>query len=164
VPQAIILEESEISPYEIRGAYMGSHVVFVSVGMLAAAGLNLAVKRQAPWLGHLVVLMGFWPALIVLLALPVLFETPNSLIQRGKLEEGRAALQLLRGPLCDVQQEYEELLAAASGPSGVRRCRSGCMAMLVLGTALHLLPCKRSKASSADTSVLTVVLSCYNKA
>ena len=65
-------------------------------------------------------------------------QTPNSLIQRGRVEEGRNALRDLRGPLAPtskVQSEFERILTAAGGDAsqqgGKVRGRSCCACVCV---------------------------------
>jgi hypothetical protein len=53
------------------------------------------------------------PALITVLLLLWLPETPSSLLQRGKLAEARLSLQRLRGMLHNTEQEYAEILQAS---------------------------------------------------
>lgn len=53
------------------------------------------------------------PALLTVLLLLWLPETPSSLLQRGKLAEARIALQRLRGMLHNTEQEYGEILKAS---------------------------------------------------
>lgn len=48
-----------------------------------------------------------------MMLVPWIPETPNSLIQRGKLEAGRAALQDIRGQMHDVDDEFAAILKAA---------------------------------------------------
>lgn len=55
--------------------------------------------------------MGAVPALVVLVGALLLPETPNSLIQRGRFDEGRKVLQRIRG-VDDVDTEYADILDA----------------------------------------------------
>jgi hypothetical protein len=53
------------------------------------------------------------PGLVVMLLVPLIPETPNSLIQRGQLDAGRTALQEIRGQLYSVDNEFSGILKAA---------------------------------------------------
>jgi hypothetical protein len=62
-----------------------------------------------------------------MMLVPLIPETPNSLIQRGELDAGRAALQEIRGQLYNVDNEFNGILKAAgiSNTTMVRCCIVG---------------------------------------
>lgn len=55
--------------------------------------------------------MGAVPSLILLFGSMMLPDTPNSLVQRGRAEEGRKVLQRIRGTE-HVDTEYEDICEA----------------------------------------------------
>jgi hypothetical protein len=65
-----------------------------------------------------------WPALVALFLVPLLPETPNSLMQRGQMAAARAALQEIRGPLVSVEEEFQGILAAAGIKDGQKQVRA----------------------------------------
>lgn len=56
-------------------------------------------------------LAGF-PALLLTIGALIVLDTPNSLIERGKLEEGKRVLRKIRG-IENVEPEFEELVEAS---------------------------------------------------
>jgi hypothetical protein len=52
------------------------------------------------------------PALLLTVGSLIVVDTPNSLIQRGKLEEGKAVLKRIRG-IDNVDPEYLEIVEAS---------------------------------------------------
>lgn len=52
------------------------------------------------------------PAILLTIGSLIVFDTPISLIERGKLEEGERVLMKIRGT-DDVELEFEELLEAS---------------------------------------------------
>ena len=64
-------------------------------------------------------LAGFPAGLLTIGAIFVL-DTPNSLIERGKLEEGKRVLRKIRG-VENVEPEFEELLEASRIAKAVKR-------------------------------------------
>jgi hypothetical protein len=58
-----------------------------------------------------------------MMLVPLIPETPNSLIQRGQWDAGRAALQEVRGQMYNVDDEFVGILKAAgiSHTTKVRR-------------------------------------------
>lgn len=53
------------------------------------------------------------PALMLTLGSLIVVDTPNSLIQRGKLEEGKAVLRKIRGTQ-NIEAEYLDILEASN--------------------------------------------------
>lgn len=71
------------------------------------------------------------PALIITAGSLVLTETPNSMIERGQLQEARAKLQRIRG-VVDVAEEFSDIVGASEASRRVehpwrdllrRKCR-----------------------------------------
>ena len=53
------------------------------------------------------------PAILLCLGGLLCLETPNSLIERGKTEQGRAVLRKIRGTNCNMQPEFEDMVEAS---------------------------------------------------
>lgn len=56
--------------------------------------------------------MGGLPALLLTLGAFLVVDTPNSLIERGHLEEGKSVLRKIRG-IDNIEPEFLELLDAS---------------------------------------------------
>ena len=61
------------------------------------------------------------PAIVLTLGGIFLPDTPNSLVQRGKVEEGRKVLVRIRG-VEDVDEELEDIKAAVKQSESVGAC------------------------------------------
>ncbi|XP_062171223.1 sugar transport protein 8-like [Alnus glutinosa] len=109
--QAVPLFISEIAPARYRGGLNICFQFLVTVGILCANVINYGTSRMHPrgWrvsLGGAAV-----PAIILLIGSLIIVETPTSLIERGKKDEGLRTLKKIRG-VDNVEKEFEELLHA----------------------------------------------------
>ncbi|XP_030464239.2 sugar transport protein 6-like [Syzygium oleosum] len=109
--QAVPLFISEIAPANYRGGLNICFQLLITVGILIANVINYGTSRLHPngWrvsLGGAAV-----PAAALLIGSLTIVETPTSLIERGKLDEGIRALKKIRGT-DNVDTEYEEILHA----------------------------------------------------
>ncbi|XP_030537569.1 sugar transport protein 6-like [Rhodamnia argentea] len=109
--QAVPLFISEIAPANYRGGLNICFQLLITVGILIANVINYGTSRMHPngWrvsLGGAAV-----PAIALLIGSLAIVETPTSLIERGKLDEGRRALKKIRGT-DNIDAEYEEILQA----------------------------------------------------
>ncbi|KAJ6430031.1 hypothetical protein OIU84_021444 [Salix udensis] len=91
--QAVPLFLSELAPAKIRGALNISFQLFITIGILIANIVNYA--------GSLAI-----------------HETPTSLIERKKVEEGRAVLKKIRG-VDNVDREYDSIVHACEVASQI---------------------------------------------
>ncbi|KAK3206471.1 hypothetical protein Dsin_020517 [Dipteronia sinensis] len=109
--QAVPLFISEISPAKYRGALNIVFQLLITVGILIANMINYGTSRLHPY-GWRVSLGGAAvPALILFVGSLMIVETPVSLIERGKVEEGLKTLKKIRG-VENVDREYEEIFQA----------------------------------------------------
>ncbi|KAM0988525.1 hypothetical protein FF1_012557 [Malus domestica] len=111
--QAVPLFLSEIAPTRIRG---GLNILFqlnVTLGILFANLVNYGTNKITGGWGWRVSLglAGFPAGLLTLGALFVV-ETPNSLVERGLLEQGKSVLKRIRGTE-NVEPEFLELVEAS---------------------------------------------------
>ncbi|XP_073225368.1 sugar transport protein 5-like [Cicer arietinum] len=106
--QATPLYLSEIAPPKWRGALSTSFQFFVQVGVVVAGCINyVTAKHPSGWrisLGLAVV-----PAALITIGAFIISDTPNSLVERGKIDQARKALHKIRGSN-NVEPELEELL------------------------------------------------------
>jgi MFS family permease len=135
--QAVPLFLSEIAPTRIRG---GLNILFqlnVTIGILFANLVNygtakyvvpapchhacavpalnrvrLCLCRIHPWGWRLSLSLAGIPALLLTLGALFVTDTPNSLIERGRLEEGKAVLKRIRGT-DNVEPEFNEIVEAS---------------------------------------------------
>ncbi|KAL1211790.1 Sugar transport protein 6 [Cardamine amara subsp. amara] len=117
--QAVPLFLSEIAPAQLRG---GLNIVFqlmVTIGILMANLVNYFTATVHPN-GWRYALGGAGiPAIILLFGSLLICETPTSLIERNKHEEGKEALRKIRG-VEDINDEYETIVHACDIASQVK--------------------------------------------
>ncbi|PUZ42152.1 hypothetical protein GQ55_9G562100 [Panicum hallii var. hallii] len=110
--QAVPLFLSEIAPTRIRG---GLNILFqlnVTIGILFANLVNYGTAKIHPWGWRLSLSLAGIPAVLLTLGALFVTDTPNSLIERGRLEEGKAVLKRIRGT-DNVEPEFNEIVEAS---------------------------------------------------
>ncbi|XP_068647433.1 sugar transport protein MST4-like isoform X2 [Aristolochia californica] len=110
--QAVPLFLSEIAPTRIRG---GLNILFqlnVTIGILFANLINYGTAKIHPWGWRLSLGLAGIPALLLTVGSILVVDTPNSLIERGHLDEGKAILKKIRGT-DNVEPEFLELVEAS---------------------------------------------------
>ncbi|KAL8144011.1 hypothetical protein V2J09_017043 [Rumex salicifolius] len=117
--ESVPLFLSEIAPIKYRGAVNILFQLLVTVGILIANLVNYATSSIHPngWrysLGGAVV-----PAILLLIGGFVITETPTSLVEHDKVDEGRAALRRIRG-VDDVEAELQQVVEACTQAKLVR--------------------------------------------
>ncbi|KAH0992710.1 hypothetical protein GBA52_004193 [Prunus armeniaca] len=94
----------------------GTNVLFqlnVTIGILFVNLINYGTSKIAGgWGWRLSLDLAGVPAAMLTLGSLVVVDTPNSLISRGKLEEGKAALKKIRG-VDNVEPEFLEIVDAS---------------------------------------------------
>ncbi|KAG8074071.1 hypothetical protein GUJ93_ZPchr0006g46098 [Zizania palustris] len=117
--QAVPLFLSEIAPTRIRG---GLNILFqlnVTIGILFASLVNYGTAKIHPWGWRLSLSLAGIPAGLLTLGALFVVDTPNSLIERGKLEEGKAVLKRIRGT-DNVEPEFNEIVEASRVAQAVK--------------------------------------------
>ncbi|KAL8047904.1 hypothetical protein ABFX02_07G030000 [Erythranthe guttata] len=111
--QAVPLFLSEIAPTRIRG---GLNILFqlnVTIGILFANLVNYGTAKIAGgWGWRLSLGLAGIPAGLLTIGALLVVETPNSLIERGRLDEGKAVLRRIRGT-DNIEPEFNELVEAS---------------------------------------------------
>lgn len=111
--QAVPLFLSEIAPTRIRG---GLNILFqlnITIGILFANLVNYGTaKIKGGWGWRLSLGLAGIPACLLTLGALFVVDTPNSLIERGHLDEGKAVLRKIRGT-DNIEPEYLELVEAS---------------------------------------------------
>jgi MFS transporter, SP family, sugar:H+ symporter len=106
--QATPLYLSEMAPFKMRGALNIMFQLAVTIGILAAQLINYGTINIAGYGWRISLALGGVPALMLFVGSIFLPDTPNSLVNRGLEDEGRAVLQRVRG--CnDVDVEFEDI-------------------------------------------------------
>jgi MFS family permease len=102
-----------MAPTKWRG---GLNILFqlaVTIGILFANLVNYFTGKVAPEGWRISLGLAGIPAALLTIGGIFLPETPNSLVQRGKLEAGRTVLRKIRG-IDNVETEFKDLQIAAT--------------------------------------------------
>ncbi|KAF7810938.1 sugar transport protein 13-like [Senna tora] len=111
--QAVPVFLSEIAPTRIRGALNILFQLNCTIGILLANIINwLTAKIEGGYGWRVSLAIAGGPALILTIGALMVDDTPNSLIERGKLEEGKKVLRKIRG-VENVEPEYLQLVEAS---------------------------------------------------
>ncbi|CAF2013715.1 unnamed protein product [Brassica oleracea] len=112
--QAVPLFLSEIAPTRIRGGLNTLFQLNVTIGILFANLVNYGTaKIKGEWGWRLSLGLAGIPALLLTVGALLVTDTPNSLVERGRLNEGKAVLRQIRGTV-NVEPEFADLLEASS--------------------------------------------------
>ncbi|CAL9157900.1 sugar transport protein 14-like [Musa acuminata AAA Group] len=117
--QAVPLYLSEIAPPKIRGAVNQLFQLTTVSGILVADVVNYFTEKLHPWGWRLSLGLAAVPAILMFIGGAFLPETPNSLVEQGKLEEARRILEKVRGTH-RVDAEFEDLKEASDAARAVK--------------------------------------------
>ncbi|GAB4839050.1 Sugar transport protein 14 [Ancistrocladus abbreviatus] len=117
--QAVPLYLSEMAPAKIRGAVNQLFQLTTCLGILIANFINYGTAKIHPWGWRLSVGLATLPATLMFVGGLFLPETPNSLVERGKLEEGRKVLEKVRGTK-NVDAEFADLVDASKQAQAIK--------------------------------------------
>ncbi|XP_074339275.1 sugar transport protein 13-like isoform X2 [Apium graveolens] len=118
---AVPLFLSEIAPTRIRGALNILFQLNVTIGILFANLVNYGTSKiEGGWGWRLSLGLAGIPAVLLTIGSLIVLDTPNSLIERGKLEEGKRVLRKIRG-IDNVEPEFEELVEASRVAKEVKK-------------------------------------------
>ena len=110
--QVVPMYLSEQAPYNLRGALNQMFQLLVTIGILVAQLINYGVQDwDEGW--RLALGLAAVPAIILTLGGIFLPESPNSLVERGYEEKGRAVLEKLRGTR-EVDAEFDDIKQAVA--------------------------------------------------
>ncbi|MCD7455060.1 Sugar transport protein 8 [Datura stramonium] len=110
---------TEVAPIQHRGAVNILFQLFVTIGIFIANLVNYGTSMMHPNGWRMSLGFAALPALFLLFGCFVITDTPTSLIERGKEEQGKAALIKIRG-VSNVEAEYQEIVAACEKAKQVK--------------------------------------------
>ncbi|KAK6263043.1 hypothetical protein QUC31_008859 [Theobroma cacao] len=111
--QSVPIYLSEMAPFRYRGALNIMFQITITFGIFVANLLNyFFAKIEGGWGWRLSLGGAVVPGLIIFLGSFCLSDTPNSLIERGELDEARVLLKKIRG-IDNVDEELNDLVEAS---------------------------------------------------
>lgn len=108
-----------MAPSKIRGAVNQLFQLTTCLGVLIANFVNYGVERIHPWGWRLSLGLAAVPATLMFVGGLFLPETPNSLVEQGRLEEGRRILEKVRGTT-KVDAEFQDLIDARNAAKAIK--------------------------------------------
>ncbi|KAL7093644.1 hypothetical protein ACP275_11G052000 [Erythranthe tilingii] len=117
--QAVPLYLSEMAPAKIRGAVNQLFQLTTCLGIFIANFVNYGVEKIHPWGWRLSLGLAAVPATFMFVGGLFLPETPNSLVEQGRLEEGRKILEKVRGT-SKVDAEFQDLIEASEAAKAIK--------------------------------------------
>jgi|FEC22Drversion2_1045045.scaffolds.fasta_scaffold00159_52 MFS transporter, SP family, galactose:H+ symporter len=109
---------AEAAPLQNRGGMISTYQLAVTVGILVSYLTGLAITGATTW--RLMFGLGAVPAVLLMVGLAFLPESPRWLMRRGQMSEAKASLARLRGERWDLQGELAEMADAAHADAGRR--------------------------------------------
>ncbi|KAJ9154286.1 hypothetical protein P3X46_027639 [Hevea brasiliensis] len=116
--QAVPLYLSEMAPAKVRGAVNQLFQLTTCLGILIANLINYGTEKIHPWGWRLSLGLATVPATLMFVGGVFLPETPNSLVEQGRLEEGRKVLEKIRGT-AKVDAEFADLIDASNAARAI---------------------------------------------
>lgn len=117
--QAVPLYLSEMAPAKIRGAVNQLFQLTTCLGILIANLVNYATEKLHPWGWRLSLGLATVPATFMFVGGCFCPETPNSLVEQGRIDEGRLVLEKIRGTK-NVDAEFDDLLEASREAKSIK--------------------------------------------
>lgn len=117
--QAVPLYLSEMAPAKIRGAVNQLFQLTTCLGILIANLINYGTEQIHPWGWRLSLGLATVPAVLMFVGGLFLPETPNSLVEQGRMDEARKVLEKVRGTK-NVDAEFEDLIEASEAARAIK--------------------------------------------
>jgi MFS family permease len=108
-----------MAPAKTRGRYNQLFQLTTCLGILVANLVNYGTEKIHPWGWRLSLGSAIIPAILMGVGALFLPETPNSLVEQGKLEEGRKVLEKVRGTT-NVDAEFADLVDASNEAKAIK--------------------------------------------
>lgn len=86
---------AEVSPADVRGRLVSTFQLFITIGILFAYFVDEVFSLSGDWRAMLA--MGVVPAVVLLIGMKGLPDSPRYLIGKGRIEEARAVLKQMYG-------------------------------------------------------------------
>jgi sugar porter (SP) family MFS transporter len=131
---------AEMAPARDRGVItsLNQYMIIVGTALSAAIGYLLAFTGSWRWM----LLLGVFPAVVLIVGMLAMPNTPRSLIRRGYAEQGSAVLVGLRGDTVLAEREFTEIMELERQQrdtrTGTRLSAPWVRRLLVLGTLLAI--------------------------
>ncbi|KAG9148873.1 hypothetical protein Leryth_020832 [Lithospermum erythrorhizon] len=117
--QAVPLYLSEMAPAKVRGAVNQLFQLSTCLGIFVANFVNYGAEKIHPWGWRLSLGLATVPATLMFVGGLFLPETPNSLVEMGKLDEARKILEKVRGTK-KVDAEFADLIDASNAARAIK--------------------------------------------
>lgn len=108
-----------MAPAKIRGAVNQLFQLTTCLGILIANLINYGTEKIHPWGWRLSLGLATVPAVLMFVGGLFLPETPNSLVEQGRVDEGRKVLEKVRGTK-NVDAEFEDLIEASEAAQAIK--------------------------------------------
>ena len=100
---------AEMAPARDRGVVTSLNQYMIIVGTALSAALGYAFAFAGSW--RWMLLVGVFPAVVLMSGMVVMPDTPRSLVRRGQDDNARAVLVGLRGDAAEAERELAEITA-----------------------------------------------------
>ena len=100
---------AEMAPARHRGVVTSLNQYMIIVGTALSAALGYAFAFAGSW--RWMLLVGVFPAVVLMIGMVVMPDTPRSLVRRGQDDNARAVLVGLRGDAAEAERELAEITA-----------------------------------------------------
>ncbi len=99
---------AEMAPAQDRGVItsLNQYMIIIGTALSAAIGYLLAFTGSWRWM----LLLGVFPAVVLMVGMLAMPDTPRSLIRRGYAEQGRTVLFGLRDDPAQAEREFIEIM------------------------------------------------------
>jgi sugar porter (SP) family MFS transporter len=131
---------AEMAPARDRGVItsLNQYMIIVGTALSAAIGYLLVFTGSWRWM----LLLGVFPAVVLIVGMLAMPDTPRSLIRRGYAEQGSAVLVGLRGDTMLAEREFTEIMELERQQrdtrTGTRLSAPWVRRLLVLGALLAI--------------------------
>lgn len=118
--QSVPVYLSEMAPAKMRGALNIGFQMAITIGILVAGLVNYGTAQiEGGWGWRISLGLAGVPAAMMTIGSFFLPDTPNSIIERGHVEEAKKMLQKIRGTN-NVDEEFQDLLEASETAKKVK--------------------------------------------
>jgi sugar porter (SP) family MFS transporter len=131
---------AEMAPAADRGAITSLNQYMIIVGTALSAAIGFALASTGSW--RWMLLIGVFPAIVLMVGMFFMPDTPRSLVRRGHPDQARAVLADLRGDVDLAERELAEITELERRQrdthTGARLSAPWVRRLLVLGALLAI--------------------------